>query len=222
MCYLSIHLCLFLILAVSIRAYGAQRPFTNELMKKIDHYVKVSRTSFNLNRWIGIRVDVLGATFSTALASYLLVRRSLSAANIGFSLNMTIDICTLILWLVRNYNELEVQSNRLVLQIYISGGRVNRSFLVSNAFKVISKSNMNQNQPKQVFHHQRGPKAVNFKLNIFLLDILRYAAATLLNTPTLISVSRLVRRYYMIFLSTSNQVKGSELVNQALCYMICW
>ena len=117
MCFLSMYICpfsLLLILSVSIRAYGAQQPFTDELMKKIDHYIKVSRTSYNLNRWISIRVDALGATFATALASYLLIRRSISAANIGFSLNMALEFCTLILWLVRNYNELEVQSNRWV------------------------------------------------------------------------------------------------------------
>ena len=105
---------------VSIRAYGAQKPFMNEVMEKSDHYIKVSRTSHNLNRWIGIRIDALGAVFAAVLASYLLIRRSISAANIGFSLNMTLDFCTLILWLVRNYNELEVQSNRWVMQSYIS------------------------------------------------------------------------------------------------------
>ena len=91
-------------------------------MTKIDHYIKVSRTSFNLNRWIGIRIDALGATFATAMASYLLIRRTISAANIGFSLNMALEFCNLILWLVRNYNELEVQSNRWVLQTSISRG----------------------------------------------------------------------------------------------------
>ena len=74
---------------------------------------------------------------------------------------------------------------------------------------------MNQSQRKQVFPQQRGLKAVNFKLNIFLLDILRCASHTI-NTPTLISVSRLVQRYYMIFHSMLNQVKGLELVNQTL------
>ena len=111
---------LFLILLVSIRAYGAQQPFTNELMTKNDHYIKVSRTSFNLNRWIGIRIDALGATFATAMASYLLIRRTISAANIGFSLSMALEFCNLILWLVRNYNDLEVQSNRWVLQTCMS------------------------------------------------------------------------------------------------------
>ena len=81
-------------------------------MTKNDHYIKVTRTSYNLNRWIGMRIDALGATFATALASYLLIRRTISAANIGFSLTMALDFCNLILWLVRQYNELEVQSNR--------------------------------------------------------------------------------------------------------------
>ena len=191
-------------------------------MTKNDHYIKVTRTSYNLNRWIGMRIDALGATFATALASYLLIRRTISAANIGFSLTMALDFCNLILWLVRQYNELEVQSNRWVLQSYMSWRRVNRSSLVSNVSKVISISNMNKSQPKQVFPQQRGLKAVNFKLRIFLLDILRFATVPLLNTPTLISVSRLVQRYYTIFLSMSNQVKGLESVNQVLCYMICW
>ncbi|KAF8803435.1 multidrug resistance-associated ABC transporter [Phlegmacium glaucopus] len=98
---------------VSIRAYGAQQSFRTESMKKLNHYVKVSRTSFNLSRWIGIRIDLLGATFTTALASYLLVNRSLNAANIGFSLNMALEFCTTILWLVRLYNDFEVQANSL-------------------------------------------------------------------------------------------------------------
>jgi hypothetical protein len=81
-------------------------------MKRIDHYVKVARTSYNLDRWIGVRIDALGATFTAALASFLLVNRSLNAANIGFSLHMAINLCSLILWLVESYNEFEVQSNR--------------------------------------------------------------------------------------------------------------
>ena len=96
-------------------------------MNKINHYVKVSRTSYNLNRWIGIRIDALGAIFTAALASYLLIRRSLNAANIGFSLSMALDFCSIILWLVRGYNELEVQSNRWAFTKFISRRWLDRS-----------------------------------------------------------------------------------------------
>jgi len=98
---------------VSLRAYNAQQPFRNESMKRIDDYIKVARTSYNLSRWISIRIDALGATFTTAIASYLLIRKSLNASNMGFSLNMALEFCTTILSLVRIYNEFEVQANSL-------------------------------------------------------------------------------------------------------------
>ncbi|KAF8966908.1 multidrug resistance-associated ABC transporter [Flammula alnicola] len=96
---------------ISIRAYGAQQFFKTESLKRIDHFTRISRMSYNLNRWISIRIDLLGATFIAGLTSYLLVRRTLSPANIGFSLNMALEFCSMILWLVRWYNEFEVQAN---------------------------------------------------------------------------------------------------------------
>ncbi|KAH9480844.1 ATP-binding cassette transporter abc4 [Psilocybe cubensis] len=105
----------------SIRAYGAQTSFKAESLKRIDHYTKVARTSFNLNRWVSVRIDLLGASFTAGLASYLLLNRTLSAANIGFSLKMSLDFCSFILWLVRCYNEFEVQANSLErIQAYIN------------------------------------------------------------------------------------------------------
>ena len=98
----------------SIRAYGAETAFKLESLKRSDHLLKVSRTSYNLNRWVAIRIDLLGATLTASLASYLLIRRTLNAANVGFSLNMALDFCAMIIWLVRCYNEFEVQSNRHV------------------------------------------------------------------------------------------------------------
>ena len=106
------------LISVSIRAYGAQKFFKTESLKRIDHFTKVARTSYNLNRWIGIRIDLLGSSFTAALASYLLINRTLSAANIGFSLNMALEFCGMIIWLVRCYNEFEVQANRSVLDLF--------------------------------------------------------------------------------------------------------
>ncbi|KAF8966510.1 multidrug resistance-associated ABC transporter [Flammula alnicola] len=106
---------------VSIRAYGAEMPFKAESLKRIDHYVRIARISHNLNRWIGIRIDYLGAIFTASLASYLVYSgRSVGAANTGFSLNMAIEFCTMILWWVRTFNGLEVQANSLErIQDYI-------------------------------------------------------------------------------------------------------
>jgi len=70
--------------------------------------------SHNLNRWIGFRIDVLGATFTAALATYLVYGPPASAGNTGFSLNVAVEFSLFILYLVRIFNELEVQANRCV------------------------------------------------------------------------------------------------------------
>ena len=97
---------------VSIRAYNAQDAFKAESLKRIDHYIRIARMSYNLNRWINVRIDVVGAVFTAALATYLVYGRPVGASNTGFSLNMAVEFCTMILWWVRIFNELEVQANR--------------------------------------------------------------------------------------------------------------
>uniref|UniRef100_A0A8H8CG88 P-loop containing nucleoside triphosphate hydrolase protein n=1 Tax=Psilocybe cubensis TaxID=181762 RepID=A0A8H8CG88_PSICU len=98
---------------VSIRAYGAQANFKAESMRRIDLYTRISRISFNLNRWIGIRADILGSMFTVALASYLVYGNFIGSSNTGFSLTMAVDFCSTILFWVRVFNDLELQSNSL-------------------------------------------------------------------------------------------------------------
>ncbi|KAF9645156.1 hypothetical protein BDM02DRAFT_3189933 [Thelephora ganbajun] len=103
---------------VSIRAYSAQNSFRQESLRRIDKVTRPSRTFYNLNRWISIRVDAVGTTFSSALAIYLVygtgaIYKPGSAANIGFSLNMAVGFSTMILWWVRCLNEFEVSGNSL-------------------------------------------------------------------------------------------------------------
>ena len=82
-------------------------------------------------RWIGIRMDLLAATFSSGLAAYLTYTKSTTAAKTGFSLNMAGTLCCksyaifleylsfrlvgfsgVILWWVRYLNLLETRGNR--------------------------------------------------------------------------------------------------------------
>ncbi|KAK0192591.1 hypothetical protein F5146DRAFT_1102469 [Armillaria mellea] len=93
----------------SIRAYGVQNAFIQESMSRIDRYTRTARTFHNLNRWIDIRIDALAALFSASLAVYLVYFQDIAAFNIGFSLNLAIDVSTMILWWVRTSNDLEVE-----------------------------------------------------------------------------------------------------------------
>lgn len=96
----------------SIRAYGAQERFRNDLTGRLNHYTRVSRMTWSLNRWIGVRMDLLGSTFTTSLAAYLVYGPRVGTSNTGFSLSMAVDFTFLILYSVRTYNQFEVQANR--------------------------------------------------------------------------------------------------------------
>jgi len=99
-------------ITVSIRAYGAQKTFQVEARKRIDDYVRIARLNYDLNRWIGIRIDALGALFTAALAAYLTYVSDIGAANVGFSLSKAVEFCSFILYTVRCYNMFQVEANR--------------------------------------------------------------------------------------------------------------
>ena len=68
--------------------------------------------SYNLNGWIGVRIDALGAAFTAALAAYLVYGPTAGAGNTGFSLSMAVEFSLFILFLVKISNDFEVQANR--------------------------------------------------------------------------------------------------------------
>lgn len=72
----------------SIRAYSAQERFKTVSMERINRYTRAGRTFYNLNRWIAVRMDVLGYLFASALAAYLVYGQAKRADTTGFSLNM--------------------------------------------------------------------------------------------------------------------------------------
>ncbi|KAF5375060.1 hypothetical protein D9758_000106 [Tetrapyrgos nigripes] len=101
---------------VSIRAYSASTSFTNSSLDLINDYTRSARPFHGLTCWVTVRLDLLSALFSTALAVYLVYFPNSSYLNLdasltGFSLNMGIGFSMLTLWLVQSVNDFEVQSS---------------------------------------------------------------------------------------------------------------
>ncbi|KAJ6448334.1 P-loop containing nucleoside triphosphate hydrolase protein [Mycena sanguinolenta] len=106
---------------VSVRAFGAQSKFATESLSRIDRYTRAARNYYNLNRWVSIRIDILGAMFSTSLATYLVYITRSRAGDAGFLLNMAITFTQMLLWVVRSANRFEVEGNSLErIQGYIN------------------------------------------------------------------------------------------------------
>ncbi|KAF7315751.1 ATP-binding cassette transporter [Mycena indigotica] len=96
---------------VSVRAYGAQDALIGISQERIDRLTRATRTFMNLNRWVTVRIDVLGGLFASSLAYYVVYLTHERAFNVGFSLNMALGFAELILYLVRLLNMFEVQGN---------------------------------------------------------------------------------------------------------------
>ncbi|KAJ6483340.1 hypothetical protein C8R45DRAFT_1001139 [Mycena sanguinolenta] len=76
----------------SIRAFSAESKFSAQSLVRIDRYTRAARNYYNLNRWVAVRVDFLGAIFSAGLATYLVYIKQTSAGDSGFLLNMAITL----------------------------------------------------------------------------------------------------------------------------------
>lgn len=114
-----------------MRAYAAQKRFQKELRKRVNVYSSVTHPYWDFNRyaffnlswyiillpgelyrWIAVRIEVLGATFSGIIATWLIYGGNSTSATIGFTLVLISSFNGNLLQLVRTYNYLEVEGNR--------------------------------------------------------------------------------------------------------------
>ncbi|KAI0803030.1 hypothetical protein BC629DRAFT_1591129 [Irpex lacteus] len=98
---------------VSIRAYGAQDAFIRESYTRIDRFSRTARTYYILARWLSVRTETLSGLFAAGLAVYLVYFDQKDVASTGFSLTMAIGFSTMIIYLVRMFNEIEINGNSL-------------------------------------------------------------------------------------------------------------
>ncbi|TFK33331.1 hypothetical protein BDQ12DRAFT_700806 [Crucibulum laeve] len=94
---------------ISIRAYGAQEVFINEIQEHIDKFMRACRTFLNLNCWVTFRVDIIGAVFTTSVTVYLVYFQHRPTSETGFSMNMSITLSRMIIYWIMSLNVLEVQ-----------------------------------------------------------------------------------------------------------------
>lgn len=105
----------------SIRAYSAESAFIQESLNRIDRYTRTIRAYYNLNRWVDVRADALGALFLASLAAYLVYVQNARAFNVGFSLNMAIGFTSKLNFWVRSLNSFEIEGNSLErIQSYLN------------------------------------------------------------------------------------------------------
>lgn len=89
---------------------GMPQAFGNLLAERLRLYNRATENQYNLNRWVGVRIDFITAVV-TVFAGWLAMSKvgTISAGLVGFSLNSASELSETILQMVRVMNELEVE-----------------------------------------------------------------------------------------------------------------
>ncbi|XP_055543163.1 multidrug resistance-associated protein 1-like [Wyeomyia smithii] len=92
----------------TIRAYGEQKRFTVESEQRVDYNQLMSYPSIIANRWLAIRLEIIGSlvVFLAALFA-MLSRDTIGSATVGLSITYALNISTVLSFLVRMTAEVE-------------------------------------------------------------------------------------------------------------------
>lgn len=91
-----------------IRAYKEQKRFIGESEDKVDRNQAISYLSICANRWLGVRLEILGAFVVLAASIFaVLSRDSIEAAIVGLSITYALQTSSLMNFFVRITTEVE-------------------------------------------------------------------------------------------------------------------
>lgn len=94
-----------------IRAFGRVDAYRQSFLDKVDAHSRAYFSLRLLNRWLGFRVNMIGAGFSAASAALIVSLRDVDAGTAGFALSFTMQITTAVGMVVRYYASLEQDLN---------------------------------------------------------------------------------------------------------------
>ncbi|KAK2178694.1 hypothetical protein NP493_533g01002 [Ridgeia piscesae] len=94
--------------ASTIRAYNVQRRFITTSMQQVDHNLVFYFSSIASNRWLGIRLELIGAFIVLSAALFaVLSRGSVNSGVVGLSITYALQITQSLNWMVRMTSDLE-------------------------------------------------------------------------------------------------------------------
>lgn len=89
---------------------GVAKSFGNLLADRLRPFNRANETNFNLNRWVGLRIDFVTALVMACAGAIAISKVGLIPAGlVGFSLTNASGLSSTILYMVRIANELEVE-----------------------------------------------------------------------------------------------------------------
>ncbi|KAJ5731311.1 uncharacterized protein N7483_005819 [Penicillium malachiteum] len=95
----------------TIRAFGKANAFIEIMYGKINGHAQSWWTVWLFNRWLGIRMNLVGAIFSTVTAAVVVSLTGISASMAGFALSFALQCNAAIAFSIRMYANIELNMN---------------------------------------------------------------------------------------------------------------
>lgn len=95
----------------TLRAFQKTGGYIDRMYDRLDIWDSVSVYMWNVNRWLGFRMALIGTTFTTFIGIVVILSPHVDAAMAGFTLSFALDFSINMLMAIRNYANLELDMN---------------------------------------------------------------------------------------------------------------
>ncbi|KAI8230908.1 ATP-dependent bile acid permease [Colletotrichum sp. SAR 10_96] len=96
---------------MTIRGADKAQTYVDAMYTRLDDYGMASWYLWLFNRWMGWRMSLIGALFSTAVGLVVLGSPYMSASLAGFTLSFALEFSQAIVWSIRHYANIELDMN---------------------------------------------------------------------------------------------------------------
>jgi ABC-type multidrug transport system fused ATPase/permease subunit len=79
--------------------------------KRIDTHCRAYWHLWLFNRWMGFRLNMVGAAFAAVVAALIVSVRGIDASLAGFALSFALGLSEAVIWMLRQYSNVELDSN---------------------------------------------------------------------------------------------------------------
>lgn len=95
----------------TIRAFDKSQAYLDRMYKKIDTHCRAYWHLWLFNRWMGWRLNMLGALFVTITAALIVSITSIDSSLAGFALSFALGMSEGVIWFLRQYSNVELDMN---------------------------------------------------------------------------------------------------------------
>ncbi|RMZ77121.1 hypothetical protein DV737_g4561, partial [Chaetothyriales sp. CBS 132003] len=95
----------------TIRAFDKPVAYVERMYQRIDLHCRAYRDIWLFNRWMNFRLNIVGTVFVIITGTLIVSIPSIDAPLAGFALSFALGLADAVIWMVRQYSNVELDSN---------------------------------------------------------------------------------------------------------------